>query len=1442
MLPAADALLNHLATLDASGPQGFEGLVRDALTELTGQRFDLASSGRQGGVDALSRGNAACVGMEAKRYKESTHLGIDELKAKVVDAASSYPGLDVWILATPRELPLQHAEALAAQGARLGIKVVVLDSRAGPGGLDGASVLLAAAPRTCDAWFEGGGAVLAALAALRAAPGFPAAEAQLRARLLGADFGWDAARRAMAAWLRESMAEQARSRARLDTFAELLDPATRLLDRPVDGFLDGVLSAPGVPRAVVGPEGHGKTWAVLKWWNERAGADGIGLPLTVVLPARDVRGDDLEALVAAALASRTGVGDEAYWRLRLGRWRRGGTATLLVVLDGLNQVRVPVRWGDLVRPFVSDGWAGRASVVFTARPTEWGRLNRLADVAPAPLECELGPYTDEQLDGLLHAAGLDRRTLDPRLPALMRVPRLFALAVARAQEPIRITELTPEALALEEYRHRLRLYGREQLPLGEEGFRSLVARLGQRFRGAVAEARNQVITRRELLEEISLESGDGPGPGLDAMVSELASGRWLEERGENHFALDTRAVPLALGLALVDEARGDARPPEAFLAEFLDVLRGSDLGAKVVRAACAVALLQEDVGDDLRRQLLLEWVTAQGFTDEHFQTFWRLACFAPGPVADFAEGVWRERRWGQNLDEILAKGLAQAAKHDAVGRDAVVAYLERWLGTWWPDHLEGRMLGRASDIPGGDGRSAEVLARAADWAREVGPRLARPPALNAMPSEDGWAWVSRRAIVTLSYMPRAPAVAALRSWASAGGILGWPSSHDEASWALRWNDIDPEAAADAALAAAGEFLEADHALATKAARFLLHALATPEAASLLDRAEGDARQIRDRRQPEPASFWGLKALDGDRRADGEADRDLAASVHAAWDGDRLREVLPTLSVRDAAELLALLARWAPARVPEAVDAVLDLAATLDAEGFGQLVGLACTMPLLFAPNGRRRLLDAAAALPSEAAERLAEGLFVLRLIDADGEGQFALLADAAGVPLRRPFVAVLDRIPAEPLERRLRAAFASGDADELSRILCVACRVKATAPPAEGTVLLDLARHGDVRVRALAMRALRNAGVPGLAVAFADGGWTWRPGLDRHEATYGSLLLLAASRAGRPDALERADPQVASFAYRDDAGQAERFAAWVDAQVERVCSPPPGGLSTASEWADNSPEIRRLAEERPDDAERWLRRLAGTGMRSSLIMFSPFLGLLGGLMRADPDQAAPLWRDAIAWAGSSVRSEELETMPFAVPSEGVVRDLRRNALDRARDDAQLAEIAFRATADPDDDWIVAAVLEDLRGASAATVARGLTLAGYGRAHGPLERLWASELAGPPASGWLADVHRRAAAEFARHRRALALGRAFATAPGDAEAAVAFLQFQKAFDIRAVEMVVGDVNSGRLAMHDARRAQWALGGPDRETRLSSLRREREETFGGTRRERGMHPWQ
>ena len=96
--------IEALRSLDASGSQGFEGLLSDLLAALTGQSFRVLKPGPQGGVDVLPvhRGNGVVVGLEGKRYGEKTQLKVDALKAKIVDAIDTYPELDLWLLAASR--------------------------------------------------------------------------------------------------------------------------------------------------------------------------------------------------------------------------------------------------------------------------------------------------------------------------------------------------------------------------------------------------------------------------------------------------------------------------------------------------------------------------------------------------------------------------------------------------------------------------------------------------------------------------------------------------------------------------------------------------------------------------------------------------------------------------------------------------------------------------------------------------------------------------------------------------------------------------------------------------------------------------------------------------------------------------------------------------------------------------------------------------------------------------------------------------------------------------------------------------------------------------------------------------------------------------------------------------------------------------------------------
>jgi len=141
-------LLGAMRGLDATGAGGFEGLLRDLLTEFTGQQFRILKSGTQGGIDVLqdsNGGNGLVIAVEGKRYGEDTALPLDHLKSKLVDASHSYPGLDLWLLATTREISAGDANALKDLGVSLGLAVEVLDWPSEPVSLPSLAVLCASA-------------------------------------------------------------------------------------------------------------------------------------------------------------------------------------------------------------------------------------------------------------------------------------------------------------------------------------------------------------------------------------------------------------------------------------------------------------------------------------------------------------------------------------------------------------------------------------------------------------------------------------------------------------------------------------------------------------------------------------------------------------------------------------------------------------------------------------------------------------------------------------------------------------------------------------------------------------------------------------------------------------------------------------------------------------------------------------------------------------------------------------------------------------------------------------------------------------------------------------------------------------------------------------------------------------------------------------------------
>jgi hypothetical protein len=583
-------------------------------------------SGPQGGVDVIGdlTGSGLVVGVEGKHYRNTTRLPLDELKSKLRDAAKRFPALDVWALAVSRPISGGDVAELEAVADDLGVDVLVLDWDDNSPSLPPLAVLCAAAPTAAHKMLGHDPSCEADLAAIRADPTFASELGRLLDRLTNPLVGYGAARARCADWIVRHLQDNDSARLAFDSYAALQAPDGRRIEREgLQAVMDAWWAQPaGRAAAILGEEGVGKTWGVLGWWLAASAADA-NFPLTVVVPARRVVGADGRQLLADALHQATGVRDGAFWRRRLDRWATQPLERppILVVFDALNQHWSFGLWSEVILSLTAGDWRGACAITLTCRPDHWrSRLKGLRDLSTRPVEQNLGPFTDPELDRLLALYDLERADFEPRMLALLRVPRLYHLAIARRKELEDSGDITPERLVYEDWRHR---GPHARQALGHEEFQAFVSGLGQRLRETAHD--DDRLTRAELLDRLAADSGRSPQE-FEGVLSELIDGRWLRDSGKPHrFQIDPSHAPHALGLALVDEVReiSSVEEAEARIAEIFDPLQGLDIAVAILRSAATFAML-DDVTAAARQGLLSQWLHQQNFGPPDFQSFWRL--------------------------------------------------------------------------------------------------------------------------------------------------------------------------------------------------------------------------------------------------------------------------------------------------------------------------------------------------------------------------------------------------------------------------------------------------------------------------------------------------------------------------------------------------------------------------------------------------------------------------------------------------------------------------------------------------------------------------------------------------------------------------------------------------------------------------------------------------
>ena len=1355
-----NALITALRDMPASGSGSFENLVRDLLSRETGQRFTLAKSGPQGGVDARTSSDefSNVIGVETKRYGAQTPLPADETRSKLDDAATTHPDLELWILVASREVKEPDASDLHAKGNTLGIEVLILDWPDSAELLPALLILCSRHEDILPAYVAITSEIEGVLRDARAHPTYADQCTALRQKLVQPVLGYGNAREAIAQHLRSHMASMPAASARIGRYTNLTDPSVIRIDRA--GLREAIAAwwsaaEPRPPLALLGAEGMGKTWAALSWWLDRELA-GTHLPLTLIVPARFIASATPADVIGGALYQIFGVRNAMWWARRARRWCASAQATRIVlIIDGLNERFDAADWSILATELRLDAWAGAVDLVMTDRADHWRRLSGGFQAAGiACTEISVGAFDDTELDQILGRAGMDRATLDPTLLPLMRVPRLCTLALRHWARLSGSGDVTPERLVYEDFRDRI------YPNLDDQEMRNLIATIGGTLR--TANQPDVTVLRREVAEALAAESG---AQNSEATISAIVSGVWFAPvPGEPHrFRVNPDLAPIAMGLALVRAVQSIDTEAEVVhrIEAFVDDLRGLQLGVTLIGIAASFATIAPECGVVARRVLLDTWLGSDNFYGNELKRYTRLIAEDPDYFLDRTERVWRDRQRVHDDRNVHLAGIANAAEAYPAVMDQLVSRATLWLSETfaWRDLVNGTAA--PIEVAG-----PAVADRLHAW---NAARDGLPPLILIEPDDD-YLSVADTLLSAISYLPRAPFAEALGNYAIVTELTHeMHYRRDRFEWLLRANREDAAAAEQAIVAQAVRIRAVGDPNAVGAADLLLDALASLDPAarpqserltrrfgrpsSICEDAAGILQWNHTPEEREPG--WGEVTL--------RYSTDLASRAvdHTARLSDAavtlLRDAAEDMLVCDAdrdfemtAEVRVVLARWAP----DLLVRFLGRTTGIDTgrHNLNRIVtGLGASW--LAHDDGTRLGIEAAfraslrlpVARGNDRGPTLNANLAVLALAEASGPSQFAAFREMLGGPTwPKSMVDLLKPLAAEEYAALEEILVPTAETRILTGWLGLLAHSDLTEMPAGYPPVAALLRHENADVRTAAMHVAQNAPDNALCNILRDSGWTVS-GLSGDEAVYGSTALARANPIPGDTRPTDIIPLALGYLARqwpDETRYVQAFADHVRSRVDRELNPPRAtqGFGHA---IDDRRSYDRLVADDPEGVEAWIAP-ATSGVRLDLghMLFSAdkaIIELCRALLRAGRPSGAAVWRALIAgMAETNVKSDDLRIMVFELPLNEVTALVRREALDALNFDYQLYEAAS-ALRRQDDSAGLIALINEMLGRSTYDQARALVLAGELDNDDTADALWRDRILPTALPRWLSDV-------------------------------------------------------------------------------------------------------
>lgn len=776
-------LSDALRGLKDTGDNGFEGLVRGLLEKWTGQKFSLARSGSQQGLDMGSRANTIVA--DGKNYSDSSKLDSRSLVGQLVEAAQSFESLELWILATSKEVANQEVERLLRTADDYGVEVLIVDARAA--GLGSLDVLCAEYSEMTLEFLKahgeskGLGEVRAKLDEIRGDPEYSAAKERLSAQLRGTCLGFAATAAKARHHFIESITSIQESRLQYQQDIAIAATGRATIPLPRDALFDqldswwlkrGERQAGKQAVALIGEEGTGKTWAAFQWIKREL--DRNSQLLVIATTARHLGEiDSIHELLAREL-SRKSPRDHDFWSSRLQRWLDddGREPFALVLIDGLNE-NPSAAWDRLV-PSI-ERCRDKVGLLLTSWKGNWDQEFR-TQLGHHVQAIETLGFSREELKTKLVEQDVAIADVSADVQQLLSKPRYFNLALSIWRECGEPFTLTQERLLYEDYKRR---YDDGRKTMDDQRFGELICALAKPY-----------MQGQPSYSSVHLESTFGLEKEA---LAYLLNGSFFEHSGKASEPHQLRREWLTMGLGLL--LADTVRVPELSLEEalvriesWLEPAAAMPIKSEVCGAAF-YASLEATYPVSSRRALLLKWI---GMRNLERPIEDKLSSYLDDGLEDVLAVA--EHVWSQDVNDPLAqehiarafKGrLPSIAKHPSF-----VAAITRWLSfvnqTGQPFDRHHR------DDPAGEKLQEEIEARVAQRL-EPGKAVDYAGHKFEVIDDAGLLRLARLALFWLSVVPLQPHANAFVRWAISRRLMGRAGEFDEVAWVLRLSidDIYP---------------------------------------------------------------------------------------------------------------------------------------------------------------------------------------------------------------------------------------------------------------------------------------------------------------------------------------------------------------------------------------------------------------------------------------------------------------------------------------------------------------------------------------------------------------------------------------------------------------------------------------------------------------------------